>query len=257
MNKPRGFTLIELLMVIAIIGLLSSVVMASLNSAREKARVAAGLQFSSSMKHSIGDQLLAEWTFDNTLADTSGNGNDCSVVGTDTVPPYPVGNLGQSRSFDGLGGYYLNCWHTTPLSPTQITIEAWVNIPSGSSGDKAVIDTGTQLLQANSTAIKWWSNTCCTSENPGVSLVGWKHIAVSHDYIYQNTRIYVDGMMLRNVTNTNSQPTWSRLRVGTYNGGRYFNGLIDNVRIYGRTLTSVEIQKHYADGLPAHILTER
>jgi len=37
--------------------------------------------------------------------------------------------------------------------------------------------------------------------------------------------------------------------------GRYFHGLIDEVRIYNRALTAMEVQKHYAQGAEKRKLT--
>ncbi len=55
MQSKRGFTLIELLVVIAIIGILASVVMASLSSSRGRARTAAAQE----TMHSVQLNLLS------------------------------------------------------------------------------------------------------------------------------------------------------------------------------------------------------
>ena len=75
-KKNRGFTLIELLVVISIIGLLSSIVLVSLNNARVKARYA---RAQAELNQFIKAAVIAQGESAKRLQDITGSGcSDCA-----------------------------------------------------------------------------------------------------------------------------------------------------------------------------------
>ncbi|TSC77537.1 MAG: hypothetical protein G01um101433_564, partial [Parcubacteria group bacterium Gr01-1014_33] len=72
-------------------------------------------------------------------------------------------------------------------------------------------------------------------------------------------RLYVDGHLVATDSNVYHCTTTAPLTIGVDPRdlvGEYFNGLIDEVRIYSETLTAYKIQQLYVQQAPKHRVAE-
>jgi fibronectin type 3 domain-containing protein len=191
-----------------------------------------------------------------TTADASGN----NLTGTLQNATWTMGKYGEGLSFNGTTSY-VDLARPAPLTTTgSMTWEAWV-YPSGTPGDDGQIlafsdgGTGWQFKTTPDTGPRTFGvavyGTAASAQRYGktaLALNTWYHVAGVYNAAAQTLDLYVNGVLDNaglsgTVPSTITLPTSSvNVNIGRRSGGFYFIGTIDDVRIYGRTLSAAEIQ---------------
>ena len=212
--------------------------------------------------------LVGYWNLDQgsgtIVNDSSGYNNHGTIIGAS----WTIGKINGALNFDGLNDY-VDCGNNEILDPTQgATFEAWVyfnQLPSAAKHIMAIAGRsggGTDLdLQAET------DNRFKFYIGPGVPNVAvsntvietnkWYHVVGTYQ-AKNNIKIYVNGVLekttLITITrNTNSNKFY--IGQSCVWPGRFFNGIIDEVKIYNRALSAEEIVAEYTHMLPAPILS--
>jgi len=199
--------------------------------------------------------LVAAYPFDEgagtTVSDVSGNGNN----GTNNNATWATsGKYGNALTFDGTSALV-----TVKNSPslqlnTAMTLEAWVNPSMVSSVYRDVIYKGNDNYYLEGTTVTGSGvpgvgGTFGAAHNDVVlfgpvalTLNTWTHLAATYDGT--TARLYINGTQAASQAQTGAIATSTKsLQIGGDSiYGQFFQGTIDEVRIYNRALSASEIQ---------------
>ena len=193
------------------------------------------------------------------------NPDATSTYSLSQATAWATGKYGTALQFDGKDDY-VNAANGASLNMTgAVTLEAWM-YPFSSTGiyGGGIINKGSSI-DNTVYGIYFWSDRLYLREgngiageeqyvSAGISLSAWQHVVVTFDSSTKIATYYVNGINKGTKTFTNGMGTNSvNVEVGHRTGSAYFNGLIDDVRIYNYARTADEILIDYNEGLAAKV----
>lgn len=235
------------------------------------------IKFNSSKNEVVKNGLVGHWTFDSynlsdKVYDVSGNSNNGYFQGGSTSTAKTLGKIGQAMNFDGVNDM-VNAGSGSTLDDLPgLTYMGWIK-PRSAGGGR-----GTLFAKVNSSNVQgltyvFFDNVTATNgisflrdtlttdisyttTNNAVSLNEWAHVAVTWDGTVNtvgNVKIYINGVQSSYQISENGIGSLEsdagndftiggRVLVGSE---RYFDGLIDDVRVYNRAVSATEVKQIY------------
>lgn len=199
--------------------------------------------------------LVGWWRMNGNTQDSSGN----AYHGTATALTATTGQNGVANS-----AYTFSLASSSRIAlpdaaaivgNNPYTISAWFK--SSSAGMNGIIGWGTWGTSSTVTALRlasppvglshyWWDNDQVVSF-ADVANNQWHHVVASSDGAYQ--RLYADGNLIGTRTpSATHNASATSVAIGRTNASEYFNGQLDDVRVYNRAINQTEISTLYSAG---------
>ena len=214
----------------------------------------------------LGDDLTGYWKFDedsgSVISDSSSNGYVGSISGGASFSS--IGKNGHALALDGSSGH-ADVGSLNLKGHSSGTVSLWAK-PLSTSGLQYLFNIGgtscdgALLLRLNAGKLELvYTDRTGTVHTPySVAYTApssFDHFVVTWDPAVQKIMLYKNTAVLLNYTWTDGlrNPLMSDISFGYCSGsGRYYNGTLDEIRLYSRALTPTEIGQLYSD--PSNIL---
>ncbi|MEZ5327515.1 MAG: lamin tail domain-containing protein [Verrucomicrobiales bacterium] len=189
-------------------------------------------------------------------ADASGNLNDGEYINSGSLgfaSESAESNLGYALDFDG-GHVDVPNLGTHARS----SIEVWLkrDTPTAGCCDAIVStdgwDTGRIHLNINTNRIEHavnGDNPVSVNTAETVSTDTWYHLVVTNDVVAGETKYYLDGVEVADTgDHTNMDVVFgvSGMQIGAWDGGRNFDGQMDEFAVYDSVLSAERVAAHFA-----------
>ena len=207
--------------------------------------------------------LVAHWTFDNVGTDSSGNSISASLQLGAT---YTTGQVNQALTLDGVDDYATASTNAKLEVEPALTIMAWVRTAAtgirdiyskwntttggyrllmGVDGDGNAAD-GLLALDINKSGVSGADRYVATTAT--INDGNWHHVAVTT--LNGNTILYIDGQQsATGQQETIVLPSGDEATIGSRTDGtRFWDGEIDELKIYNEVVTASAILAEYNSG---------